>query len=75
MTSTDENQTRLEAVELKLMDLENGVSELNDVIIRQYAEIDRLKAQQQRFITQIEQLESGSDPQSGDPSHERPPHY
>lgn len=76
MTSPTENQHRLEAVELKLMDLENSLSELNDVIIRQYAEIDALKTQQHRFIAQIEQLESGGDPsQTSDPAQERPPHY
>ena len=37
---------RLEVVELKLMDLENTISELNDVIITQYSEIDRLKENQ-----------------------------
>lgn len=76
MALTDDNQARLEAVELKLMDLENSVSELNEVVIRQYAEIDALKAQHQRLMTQIEQLESGSsDAASSDPAHERPPHY
>ena len=37
---------RLEVVELKLMDLENTISELNDVNITQYSEIDRLKENQ-----------------------------
>lgn len=64
---------RLETLELKVMELENTVTELNDVIIRQYAELDRVKS----LIGQLEQrLSSAAESATGDPAEEPPPpHY
>ena len=68
-----ENDRRLENVETKLMELENTVSELNAVIIKQYEEIDRLQLSQERLATRLSEMNSNSD---GDPSKEPPPpHY
>jgi len=68
-----EKDRRLENVETKLMELENTVSELNEVIIAQYEEIDRLKLMQERLTTRLSEINSSSD---GDPSKEPPPpHY
>ena len=68
-----ENDRRLENVETKLMELENTVSQLNAVIIRQYEEIDRLQLSQERLATRLSEMNSNSD---GDPSKEPPPpHY
>ncbi|MBX2883641.1 MAG: SlyX family protein [Granulosicoccus sp.] len=67
-----QNDARLEAVELKCMDLENSVAELNTVIIRQYQEIDLLKTQLERLRGQISGLDSGNDE---NPTEPPPPHY
>jgi len=73
---TDSTQTilvdqRIENVELKLMELDNTVAELNEVIIQQYQYIDALKATLQRLEGQIDNLDGGDK----DPHAERPPHY
>lgn len=65
-------ERRLEAVELKCMDLENSVAELNAVVIRQYQEIDLLKVQLERVRGQISGLESGN---VENPAEPPPPHY
>ena len=65
-------EQRLEAVELKCMDLENSVAELNAVVIRQYQEIDQLNTQLERVRGQISGLESGSAENQTEPP---PPHY
>jgi len=41
---------RLDDVELKLMDLENTVLELNDVILKQYRDIERLQMQHEELL-------------------------
>jgi len=64
---------RLEALELKLMDLENTVAELNEVIIRQYALIDRLAENHERLKDRVGEITSDS---ADDPANEPPPpHY
>lgn len=52
---------RLEVVELKLMDLEHTISELNDVIITQYSEIDRLKENQDDLRLRLAQIDAETD--------------
>ena len=69
-----ETQQRLEQVELKLMDLEQSFAQLNDVVIRQYAEIDRLQSLLNRMedkLTSQAQDESASNGHIEPP----PPHY
>ncbi len=62
---------RIENIELKLMEMENTVAELNEVVITQYQQIDALKAALERLQGQVENLD-GDDK---DPQSERPPHY
>lgn len=69
MNDTDQ---RLENLEIKLMDLENVLAELNHVIIRQSGEIDLLKQSQQRLLNQIDSLEHQ---RSGSNDEPPPPHY
>lgn len=71
--SPSDADERLETLELKVMELENTVAELNDVIIRQYGEIDLIKS----AMKQLEQrLSSDAESSAGDPSQEPPPpHY
>ncbi len=54
MNNTDQ---RLETLELKLMELENSISELNSVVIRQGVEITTLQQFQQRILNQLELLD------------------
>lgn len=71
-STMNETDQRLENLEIKLMDLENVLAELNHVIIRQSGEIDLLKQSQQRLLNQIDSLEH---PRSGTSDEPPPPHY
>lgn len=64
----------IESLELKMMDLENTVQELNDVILRQYKDIERLQFQQQELINRMANSSSDDDA-SPAPADEIPPHY
>ncbi len=65
----DARQTDLE---IKMMDLENSLAQLNAVIIRQADEIDTLRAGQQRLLGQLQALED----RGGESTvNEPPPHY
>lgn len=58
------------------MELENTVSELNQVIIDQYREIDQLKSAQVRLATLLESLQKNPHSDNLDSSDpEIPPHY
>ncbi|MFT4729376.1 MAG: putative coiled-coil protein SlyX [Granulosicoccus sp.] len=67
-------EAHIEALELKMMDLENTVQELNDVILRQYKDIERLQLQQQEVMNRMAGSSSDADsaPSAID---EVPPHY
>jgi len=67
-------EAHLESLELKMMDLENTVQELNDVILRQYKDIERLQLQQQELMNRMASSPSGAGtaPTAVD---EVPPHY
>ena len=72
-TQSGTTDARLEALELKLMDLENTVAELNEVIISQYALIDRLAENHERLKDRVGEITSDS---ADDPANEPPPpHY
>lgn len=64
---------RIETLELKLMDVENTVQELNEVILQQYRDIERLQLQQNELMNHLH----GSTGSSATPSvtDELPPHY
>ncbi|MFK7997246.1 MAG: SlyX family protein [Granulosicoccus sp.] len=71
--SSDEHNQRIEALELKLMEVENTVQELNAVILRQYRDIERLQLQQEELLRRSTGgAASGAIPTSED---ELPPHY
>jgi len=63
---------RLQEVELKLMDLEMVVEQLNQVIIQHESSIDRLTRQLDIYKQQLENATSGIAPQSEETP---PPHY
>lgn len=69
----NEHNQRIEALELKLMDVENTVQELNEVILRQYRDIERLQLQQEELLRRSTGgAVSGDVPTASD---ELPPHY
>ncbi len=68
---TNEN-TRLEAVELKLMDLEQTLQELNDVVLQHYRDIAALQNANQQLSRRLATL---GDVDSAQPGDEIPPHY
>ena len=71
--ANNEDRQRIDNLELKLMDLENTVQELNDVILRQYRDIERLQLQQEELIKRSAGvLPSENTPSASD---EIPPHY
>ena len=63
---------RLQEVELKLMDLEMIVEQLNQVIIQHAGSIDRLTRQLDMYKQQLENATSVMAPQSEETP---PPHY
>ena len=67
-------EAHLESLELKMMDLENTVQELNDVILRQYKDIEQLQLQQQELM---KRMAGSAEPGGPTPSaiDELPPHY
>ena len=72
-----EANARLETLELKIMELENTVSELNEVILTQYRDHQALTtvvAQLNARLSQISDASGGGDdiPSAAD---EVPPHY
>lgn len=66
-------QDRLTEVEIKIAHVEQSLNELNDVLVRQQAYIDRLESSFERLIERL-QAESGIQTDS-DPEAEKPPHY
>lgn len=63
----------LEKLELKIMDLENTVQALHEVLLKQYQDMDELKARINRLDNRLSaaaQESAGFTPQD-----ERPPHY
>jgi len=88
MSKAEDNEIvqRLDALELKLMDVENTVSELNQVIVEQYREIEQLKTNQLRLGGLIDSLQQSASGASGESDNsagssgtsaadEVPPHY
>jgi len=64
---------RIESLELKCMDLENTVQALNEQLIRQYRDMERLTQQLQRLEGRVDTLQSSAPGAASD--HEVPPHY
>ncbi len=66
-------EAHLESLELKMMDLENTVQQLNEVILRQYKDIERLQLQQEELMNRMAGSSAGeASPSAAD---EIPPHY
>ncbi|MDH5376905.1 MAG: SlyX family protein [Gammaproteobacteria bacterium] len=63
-------ETRIDDLEIRLTYQESTIEELNQVILRQQTEIDRLARELERLKTHIENSHSQTTP-----TDERPPHY
>lgn len=66
-------QGRLDSVELKLMDLEQTVQELNEVILQHYQDIERLRTE--NLALQKRLAEASTETKDPTASDEIPPHY
>ena len=73
MTNPDSDTARLEQLELKLMDLENSFQQLNDVVLRQYRDIEQLRKANNELLRKVESIDEPG-PTPG-PLDELPPHY
>lgn len=73
MTQSNIDSDRLEQLELKMMDLEVTVQQLNDVVLQQYRDIEQLRLDNSAMQTKLDSInEPGAAPSAGD---EVPPHY
>jgi len=77
MTDSPEMNARLETLELKIMELENTVSELNEVILTQYKEHQGLTAMVEQLSARLSHMSDagGADDAQPSASDEVPPHY
>ena len=75
---TDSDTTRLQQVELKVMELEMTLHQLNEVVLTQYREIKQLESAYSQLEKRMAQGNGGS---AGEPQahpsmkDEVPPHY
>ncbi len=73
MTQPDDQNARIEQLELKMMDLEVSLQQLNDVVLRQYRDIEQLRQSNSDLERKLETMnEPGAMPSAKD---EVPPHY
>ncbi len=66
-------ELRIETLELKLMDLDNTVQQLNEVILRQYRDIERLQMQHTELLNRMSQAPDSTPVTTA--ADEVPPHY
>ena len=66
-------EQRIETLELKIMEMENTVQELNEVVLTQYRDIERMQSQHNQILNRmINNNEDSATPSTAD---ELPPHY
>jgi len=73
MTQPNDQSARLEQLELKMMDLEVTLAQLNDVVLQQYTDIKALRQVNSAMQRKLDSInEPGPTPSASD---ELPPHY
>lgn len=71
-TEDTRDNTRLMDIELKVLDLEHTIDQLNEVVVRQQAQIDRLVRELQSMA---QRLPSNDAPGFRSLRDDLPPHY
>jgi uncharacterized coiled-coil protein SlyX len=66
-------EDRVTELEIKVVHMEDYLNTLNDVLIRQQAHIEALRARIEQLNDRLQA--GGSPPMDIDPSAEKPPHY
>jgi uncharacterized coiled-coil protein SlyX len=73
MTKSTDQATQIENLEIKIMDLEVSLQQLNEVVLRQYRDIEQLRKTVDQLETKLDSgVEDGPRPNAAD---EVPPHY
>lgn len=73
MTQINDESERLEQLELKMMDLEVTIQQLNEVVLQQYRDIEQLRQANSDLERKLDTInDPGPAPTAGD---EVPPHY
>ena len=72
MSTPDETQARLDALEAHIAYQNQVIEELSDVAAMQWSEIAELKDRLNRLNNIFQEFEAGMD---GEPDQELPPHY
>lgn len=68
-----DESARIEQLELKMMDLELSLQQLNDVVLQQYRDIEKLRQHNTDLERKLDSMnEPGPSPSATD---EVPPHY
>ncbi len=65
---------RLQELEIKLAHVERALQQINDVVVRQQQEIDRLSQRGQQLLERLESMQSETDDDAAT-RVELPPHY
>ncbi|PHZ84500.1 SlyX family protein [Paremcibacter congregatus] len=68
------DETRLQNIEQTLAHQDQHIQDLSDMVNQQWQEIDRLKKSLSRTEARLGNLETPEE-ESGDITHEVPPHY
>ena len=69
----NKDQNRITKLESEIMHLDHKIDQLNDVILKQQAELDAINKKIQHLQANFERLDES--PEERDPAEERPPHY
>jgi len=73
MTNPTDQTAQIENLEIKIMDLEVSLQQLNEVVLRQYRDIEQLQKSINKLETRLESnSDEGPSPSAAD---EVPPHY
>ncbi|MEZ6045416.1 MAG: SlyX family protein [Planctomycetaceae bacterium] len=74
MSETDDQQlsNRITELEMLFTHLQHDVQQLNEVVLQQRQQLERLQKVNEQLQQHIEELEN---PEVRNPQEERPPHY
>ncbi len=70
-TTSEEIEERFQVLEAKILHQERTIEDLNSVVIRQQAQVDKLEAQVEKLEQSVDDSRGGAEPGEEPP----PPHY